>query len=609
MRQQVIDFRDYKSAVVILIDFVKHSTRSVSEVHVIQLITEDILNDAVKSLPLSEYHFTHTGDGWMCILLGNDSSRAMDFVNLSFTALRQRLEPYKQEFRAGIDFGFIHFRKTTVSQNPSHFEIPGIVSARLESAAKPNQILSTETIHSIFSPHYEEMFPSESVKIETKDRTIVAYNIVPLPLPNMRAIVSDLIYADSDRLGKALCGTKKFLIVDDEPTVLDILKVILGKYVEKDRIVTAKNGDEALRLFKHGSFLAVITDILMPRMDGIELVSHISSIDKDVPVLLLSAFSDRLKDNRIFDSGVVLACSKPMSPLTVIRGLFFAITFGTPSNLRSRLRLITNDTTGFLRGIERIADTINFILRRANESLDIGQSLLRHKAKQIAEEVIHRLIPGGDIVPYFESALKQLSKIQRLCSVITPYEDLTLDKHFKNMVADYGKTNKNTKFTLKCNISSAPSLISVRSVAFLVSAELIDNALDAIEREGAILIDVYWERTLQQLRIEVVDSGPGVEKELMPYIFQSNKTSKGEGRGLGLSLVHQACNSFHGEINYSRDDESTIFTATFCLPNIPLLKIEKAESGKGEFFSRPPHNTLHAGPHRAFHQGYRVVTG
>jgi hypothetical protein len=33
------------------------------------------------------------------------------------------------------------------------------------------------------------------------------------------------------------------------------------------------------------------------------------------------------------------------------------------------------------------------------------------------------------------------------------------------------------------------------------------------------------------------------------------------------------------------------------------------ESGKGGFFSRPPHNTLHAGPHRAFHQGHRAEAG
>ena len=37
------------------------------------------------------------------------------------------------------------------------------------------------------------------------------------------------------------------------------------------------------------------------------------------------------------------------------------------------------------------------------------------------------------------------------------------------------------------------------------------------------------------------------------------------------------------------------------------LKIHK--SGKGGFFSRPPHSTPHAGPHGALHQGYRAVAG
>jgi hypothetical protein len=149
----------------------------------------------------------------MCILLGDDSARAMDFINLSFTALHQRLEPYKQAFRAGMDYGLLHFRQSAISQTPSHFEVPGIQSSRLESAAKPQQILCTDTVRAIFFPHYPEMFPSELIYIQTKDRTISAYEVTPLPLPNVRIVVSDLFFASLDRLGKNLEGTKKFLIV------------------------------------------------------------------------------------------------------------------------------------------------------------------------------------------------------------------------------------------------------------------------------------------------------------------------------------------------------------------------------------------------------------
>lgn len=173
--QQIADFRDYRPAIVILIDFVKHSNRSPAEVHVIQNITEYIMTDAVNSLCLSQYLFTHTGDGWMCILLGDDSARAMDFVNLTFPALRQRLEPYKQAFRAGMDYGLIHFRQSAINKTPSHFEVPGIQSARLESVAKPQQILCTDTVRAIFFPHYPEMFPYDSILVQTKDRIISTY--------------------------------------------------------------------------------------------------------------------------------------------------------------------------------------------------------------------------------------------------------------------------------------------------------------------------------------------------------------------------------------------------------------------------------------------------
>lgn len=577
MKQQIADFRNYRPAVVILFDFVKHSARSPAEVHVIQMITEDILADSVKSLSLTQYIFTHTGDGWMCILLGNDSARAMDFVNLSFTALRQRLEPYKQAFRAGMDYGLIHFRQTAISPNPSHFEVPGIHSARLESIAKPHQILCTDTVHAIFAPHYGEMFPSEPLQVETKDRTLVAYDIAPLPLPNIRIVISDLIFADSKRLGKTLCGTKKLLIVDDDPSTMQVLSEILSPYVEEERIVIANDGEDALRLFSPGDFMAVLTDIIMPRMSGIELAHRIATIDPDVPVVIMSGYSEAIRDERVFESGVVLAFEKPFAVDSILRGLFFAAAFGTPSNLRSRLHLITNDPTGFLRRIERIADAISHILNSANNAQDVGQSLLRHKAKQVADEVIRRLVPGGDVVQYLESAVTQLRKLRLLCTVVNPHKDLSMEEHFQNMAEDYAKANKKANLTLECDMSAAPVLSPIRSVAFLVAAEFIDNALDAVKHKGIISIDVYWERALQQLRIEVTDNGPGVPHDMVSDLFRFGYTTKGEGRGLGLSLVNQACRAFHGTTHYSHEEDTTVLVATFRLPDHPHPRKGKPE--------------------------------
>lgn len=580
-KQMTADFRDFRPGIVILLDFVKHSRRSPAEVHIIQNITEDIINDAVKSLSLTHYLFTHTGDGWMCILLGDDSARAMDFVNLSFTALRQRLDPYKQTFRAGMDYGLLHLRKSEISQTPSHFEVPGIQSARLESAAKPQQILCTDTVRSIFLPHYAEMFSAEPVQVQTKDREMLAYEVNPLPLPNVRMIVSDLFFANKERIAKCLEGTKKILIVEDDLSMTEALQCIMQMYFGADRIVTANDGKEALRLFRHDEFAAVVTDVMMPYMNGIDLAHRIAAIDPDVPVIIISGYynPEREKDDSAFDSGVVLAIQKPFEIEAILRALCFATAFGTPTNVRSKLRLVTDDPIGFLRKIEWIAHVIGQIIRDVDDAEDVGHSLLRHKAKRIADEVIRRIVPGGDVVQYLESAATQLRKLLLLCSVVSPREILSIEEHIRNIIEDYGKANKKASFALDCSLKGAPPLEPIRSVALLVTAEFVDNALDAVKKKGRISVDVLWERAYQQLCIEVTDDGPGVPHDIASNLFLSGQSTKGVGRGMGLGLVNQACKAFHGTTRYVREDDETALIATLRLPEGAKGLRRRAEPG------------------------------
>lgn len=570
--QQTADFRNFRPAAVLLIDFVKHSTRPFSEVHVIQNITEHILADTVKALSLTHYLFTHTGDGWMCVLLGDDSARAMDFVNLVFPVLIQKLEPYKQHYRAGMDYGFLHLRQSAVSKSPSHFDAPGIRGARLEAAARPQQILCTDTIRAIFAPHYSGMFTSEPVPVETKDGAILACEVTPLPSPNIRMLVSDLFFSKPERLAKSLLGTKKILIVDDEETVAHVLCELLGRQLGKKRVLAAADGEAALKLFRRDEYIAVITDVRMPYMSGIDLVQRIASIDPDVPVILISGFYDPIGDDHcsVFDSSVMLAIQKPFLVDQLLRGLNFVIALGTPANARSRLRLITDDPAGFLRRIEAIACSMDSIFRVVDTPTDIGHSLLRHKAKRIADEVVRRIVPGGDIVAYLDSAAKQLLKILSLSSVVRPREKLSLNVHLCNMIEDYAKANKKVTLLLDCALDPTPSLVAVQSVALLVAAELVDNALDAVERKGVIMIECRWERANQQLRIEVSDDGPGVPHNILSELFQRGFSTKGVGRGMGLGLIDQACHAFNGLLSHSRDEGKTVFVATFRLPETSM---------------------------------------
>jgi DNA-binding NtrC family response regulator len=81
------------------------------------------------------------------------------------------------------------------------------------------------------------------------------------------------------------------LIVDDEESMCQFLSIMLRK--EGYEVTTVNNGAEALRQMQRGGFDAVITDIQMPRMDGIQVLSGIKAIDSNVPVIIMTAYASK----------------------------------------------------------------------------------------------------------------------------------------------------------------------------------------------------------------------------------------------------------------------------------------------------------------------------
>jgi len=90
---------------------------------------------------------------------------------------------------------------------------------------------------------------------------------------------------------KALRGKVKdlkLLFVDDEKDVRDGTGIFLRKFFND--VAICSDGDEALETFRtNGDFDIVITDILMPRMDGITMVKEIKKIDSDIFIIFLTA--------------------------------------------------------------------------------------------------------------------------------------------------------------------------------------------------------------------------------------------------------------------------------------------------------------------------------
>jgi DNA-binding NtrC family response regulator len=100
---------------------------------------------------------------------------------------------------------------------------------------------------------------------------------------------------------------RKILIVDDEPDFLEVMRTRLE--ASDYEVTTAANGEEALGYIKNSKPDAVLLDVLMPGVDGLEVLRRIRKMDDGLPVYIITAFStdERFKlANKFGASGFIV---------------------------------------------------------------------------------------------------------------------------------------------------------------------------------------------------------------------------------------------------------------------------------------------------------------
>lgn len=111
-------------------------------------------------------------------------------------------------------------------------------------------------------------------------------------------------------------STQKILVVDDEARMRKLVSDFLTKNGYK--VVEAKDGYEAMDLFfEQNDIDLMITDVMMPRIDGWELVKQVRQYSK-VPIIMLTAKSDERDELLGFELGIDEYISKPFSPKILV---------------------------------------------------------------------------------------------------------------------------------------------------------------------------------------------------------------------------------------------------------------------------------------------------
>lgn len=115
----------------------------------------------------------------------------------------------------------------------------------------------------------------------------------------------------------------KILLVEDSSSMRSMLANAIESGEEELEIIEAANGFEALKTLPHHKFDAILTDINMPEINGLELVSFLKNhpLYKSIPVMVISTESTAEDRHRAEALGVEAYLSKPFQEAELVAKL------------------------------------------------------------------------------------------------------------------------------------------------------------------------------------------------------------------------------------------------------------------------------------------------
>ena len=141
-----------------------------------------------------------------------------------------------------------------------------------------------------------------------------------------KATLTAAHHRELDSLRARLHMTQPILLIaEDNPVNQMLLRSMLG---ETTRIVTVDNGEQAVAICQHKQFNAILLDLQMPILNGLEaaaLIHQQSLPNKNTPILLISANNETLSQEERHKSGIEVWLQKPIDEETLLRHLLNVI--------------------------------------------------------------------------------------------------------------------------------------------------------------------------------------------------------------------------------------------------------------------------------------------
>ncbi|MHB1561222.1 MAG: sensor histidine kinase [Isosphaeraceae bacterium] len=379
----------------------------------------------------------------------------------------------------------------------------------------------------------------------------------------------------------------RILIAEDDPVSRRLLESYLGKWGYE--VAAAGDGAEAWRLFEAGSFAMVVTDWMMPELDGPGLIRRIRASHQPgyVYTVMLTARSRKEDLVEGLEAGADDFLTKPFDRDELrarLRAGERILRLEHQLREAQAARLQAEQLAGLGRLAAGVAHEINNPIAFVTNNLavlrrDVGsvltvlaryesgrEALARSDPSLVAE--IERLEDEADLAYFrenyeriFERTAEGLQRIRRIVQDLRDFarldeaesKEVDLNVAVRSAIAALGHELGARSIRVETTPGEVPPVVCHPAKINQVFYNVLHNAMQATAPGGSIEVRTRAEGNHAEagtVVVEVEDHGVGIAPEHLPHLFEPFFTTRpvGSGTGLGLSVAYGILRDHGGTI-------------------------------------------------------------
>ncbi len=360
---------------------------------------------------------------------------------------------------------------------------------------------------------------------------------------------------------------KTILCADDEPIIRELCVNVLNDY----HVLLAKDGLEALKILETIAVDIVLSDVMMPNLDGLELLQKIKELQPDQAVILMTGYSDKELILQALKTGADDFINKPINIFqltTTVEKVFEKQKIRQELADLKRTDQLKSDFLGLIsHKLKTPATAISLFIQNIAEGVESpNDANFKQMVAMVQAETVHLEQLIQDLL-YFSDAT-----LQEEALTLEPIDlGLLVDREVFALQPAALQRQITLENTIHPPLPKEPLMLNPQRISFAIRS-LLDNAIKFTPKGGSVSIEGKLDANHVKLLIK--DTGIGIPQQELAKIFNKfyqvdpEHTGQVRGFGLGLYYARDFIRNMGGQLYIeSQPNQGTIATIEFFLPS------------------------------------------